>query len=599
VDIVPAQERKPDYWLGWTLLFWLAFCAWAIYSKWGAIHWFALSDTDDNMRMMQVRAMLGGQDWFDLRQYRMNPPMGADIHWSHLVDLPIAGIILLTKPFVGGIIAEKIAIAIAPLLPLAVVMTALGLAARRLIAPGAWILAGPIFLCSVMAMTYFMPTRIDHHGWQLAMLAVIMAGLSDAKAMRGGLTVGTATALSLTIGLETLPWLAIAGMSVVLHWIYSVDQAQRLRGYGLSIAGGTGIGYLLFASYANRTPRCDALTPVYLTTMVVSGALLILLSVLRIRKLNGRLGLAVGIGVIVMLFFVTAWPQCAGRPEQVSPELQRLWLDEIGEVQPIYTRSWTTILAASALILGLIGNLWSLWRNRFIPIVMAWLPIALFSVGSALMLLFQTRFAATALLFSVPGAAAIGWQIVPRLRAHSSVFVRTFGVVAAFLLVSGLGLQILAGMIPAEKVKTGRKQINKADGTCPTLTALRPIGRLPKAVIFTFVDLGPRIITVTHHDVIAGPYHRNGDAILDVHHAFRGSADTARNIITRHGATLLLICPNMSESTIYKVQNPDGFYAQIIKGKLPDWLEPVALPSGSPFQLWRVRPQASSTRDAS
>jgi hypothetical protein len=32
--------------------------------------------------MMQVRALIKGQDWFDLRQYRLNPPFGADIHWS-------------------------------------------------------------------------------------------------------------------------------------------------------------------------------------------------------------------------------------------------------------------------------------------------------------------------------------------------------------------------------------------------------------------------------------------------------------------------------------------------------------------------------------
>src|SRR3546814_9878226 len=35
----------------------------------------------------------------DLRQYRLNPPGGFDIHWSRLVDLPIAGLILLFKPF--------------------------------------------------------------------------------------------------------------------------------------------------------------------------------------------------------------------------------------------------------------------------------------------------------------------------------------------------------------------------------------------------------------------------------------------------------------------------------------------------------------------
>ena len=61
-----------------------------------------------------------------------------------------------------------------------------------------------------------------------------------------------------------------------------------------------------------------------------------------------------------------------------------------------------------------------------------------------------------------------------------------------------------------------------------TIAALAPLDRYPAQTIFTFVDLGPRLITLTHHDAIAGPYHRNGDAILDVQHAFGRSPDEAR-----------------------------------------------------------------------
>ena len=135
------------------------------------------------------------------------------------------------------------------------------------------------------------------------------------------------------------------------------------------------------------------------------------------------------------------------------------------------------------------------------------------------------------------------------------------------------------------------RAVNRANARCPSLPALAPIGRMPKATIFTFVDLSPRLITMTHHSAIAGPYHRNGEAILDVYHAFGGTAENARAIIERHGATLLLLCPNMSESTIYKARHPKGFYANLTNGKVPDWLEPVALPKGSPFLLWRVKPR--------
>ena len=47
---------------------WLVMAAWFIFASWRQIRGFGLGDTDDNMRMSQVRALLAGQDWFDLRQ---------------------------------------------------------------------------------------------------------------------------------------------------------------------------------------------------------------------------------------------------------------------------------------------------------------------------------------------------------------------------------------------------------------------------------------------------------------------------------------------------------------------------------------------------
>lgn len=592
---VPMISDSTDifsrHWLRWLLLLWILSAVGLALYRWPQISWFALGDTDDNMRMMQVRALLSGQDWYDLRQYRLNPPMGANIHWSHLVDLPIAAIILIFKPFLGGAMAEKIAIAVAPMLPLGVVFVGLGLTVRRLVAPASFIVAAAIFLCSYTALLMFMPTRIDHHGWQLAMLTLMLAGLADPKQTRGGLTVGIATALSLVIGLEMLLYLAIGGAAVGLRWIMDQDQRIRLRNYGAWLAAGVVLGFAGFASYANRVPRCDALTPVWLSVMVLAGALLVALSFIRAEKTSHRFLLAGLAGALSLGFLALVWPDCLGRPEQVSPELEKLWLANISEAKPLYKQNWPTILSVSVLLIGLFGSFWALWRERMSERGAAWASVALLSLLSALMLLWQTRAAASALMFAVPGATALGWAIIPRLRANNNMLVRVFGTTAAFMLVSGLWAQLVIGQIPNPNVATPRmKLVSKANSTCPTMPALRPIALLPKATIMTFVDLGPRLITVTHHNAIAGPYHRNGDAILDIHKIFRGQPRDARAIMQRHGATMLLICPNMSESTIYAAQNPKGFYVQLAKGQVPDWLEPVVLPARSPYKLWRVKP---------
>ena len=120
------------HWRWLAVLAWALFAAWLIYSKWSNIAGFVLSDTDDNMRMSQVRAWLnGGQGWFDLRNYKLNWPQGADMHWSRLVDLPLAGLILAGRLFLTGPQAEQFAVAIAPLLPFLLLIVALSLTVRR------------------------------------------------------------------------------------------------------------------------------------------------------------------------------------------------------------------------------------------------------------------------------------------------------------------------------------------------------------------------------------------------------------------------------------------------------------------------------------
>ncbi|MGC5254585.1 hypothetical protein, partial [Escherichia coli] len=81
-----------------------------------------------------------------------------------------------------------------PLLPLSITMLGLAFTVRRLVSPIAWPLAMLFLLGCNPTMGMYMPERIDHHGWQIAALAVTMAGLADPERRRGGLLVGGASA---------------------------------------------------------------------------------------------------------------------------------------------------------------------------------------------------------------------------------------------------------------------------------------------------------------------------------------------------------------------------------------------------------------------
>ncbi|MBD8469963.1 AcrB/AcrD/AcrF family protein [Sphingomonas sp. CFBP 8765] len=584
-----GRDLLDRHWVALTLLAWLGVAAWSLADRWGQVRWLSLGDTDDNMRLMQVRAWLDGQGWYDLRQYRMNPPAGFDIHWSRIVDLPIAGLILFFRLFTSNSWAERLACGIAPLLPLSIAMLGIGATVRRLIHPLAWPLAILFLVGATATMLMYMPERIDHHGWQLAMLSLTLAGLCDPRARRGGALVGIASAVSLSIGLELLPYAAMAGAIIALRWVWDRAEAPRLAVYALTLGGGSTLGFALFASNANQAMRCDALTPVWLSVMIAAGMLLFLLARFGPASRGVRLALAVAAGAAIVIGFALMFPQCLARPEGVSPELQRNWLNNVREAKPIYKHSWRTGVAIATLpVIGLLGALFAAWRARRRPSAIGWVAVALFITFAVLMLLWQVRAGPAAQMLAVPGGVALAWVIVPRLLGHRSMLVRVLGTAGALVIVSGFFVGIALKYVPVGKPKGYEKRVNMATGNCLRTTVLLALNKYPAQTIFTFVDMGPRLITITHHNAIAGPYHRNGAAILDVQHAFGRTPDEAHAIIKRHGATMLLLCPNAAESTNYKARSPNGFYARMAKNEVPAWLTPLPLPRNSPLRLFKV-----------
>src|SRR4051812_17445009 len=90
----------------WMPVLWLAaVIAIALPSINGGV--FDAMATDDAMRLVQVRDLIGGQGWFDLFQHRLDPP-GASMHWSRVVDVPLAALILLQRPLLGTHGAEAV-----------------------------------------------------------------------------------------------------------------------------------------------------------------------------------------------------------------------------------------------------------------------------------------------------------------------------------------------------------------------------------------------------------------------------------------------------------------------------------------------------------
>ncbi len=585
-----APELIERHWKSLVILVWLGFCAWFVFSRWSDIRFFNLGDTDDNMRIMQVRALLHGQGWFDLRQYRLNPPVGANIHWSRLVDLPIAGLILALRPILGGAAAERWAVAIAPMLPYLLLMWSVALTARRLINPRAYPLAllAVFFAGSTNGM--FMPERIDHHGWQLAFLSLGVAAIADPKRLRGGVTLGLATALSLAIGLEMMIYFAIAAAAMVGFWVIDRNERERLGAYAVSLGGGTAAAFLIFTSYANRSPVCDALSPVWLSDALLGGGLMFALNWLSPADWKRRLALAVLVALVMAAFHALTWPHCIHRLEGVSPEVEELWLSHVREARPIYRHGWRIASLVLALpVTGAIG--WGLlaWiRRAESDLIRRIVGAAAPGLAATILLFWQTRTGPAAQMMATVGAAALVWFLFPTVWKAKWSPARVLGSVLVVLAGAGAAVPLIVDFIPQEKTTPQQVAIGRANRLCNSMWGLRPVALQPKGRVFTFVDLGPRLIAVTHHDSVIGPYHRNGEQIADVMNAFRGSEAQAHTIMRKYRSDYLLICPYSSTTTIFMSETPKGFYGQLQRGQVPKWLAPVELPKDSPFRMWRL-----------
>jgi len=54
-----------------------------------------------------------------------------------------------------------------------------------------------------------------------------------------------------------------------------------------------------------------------------------------------------------------------------------------------------------------------------------------------------------------------------------------------------------------------------------------------------------------------------------------------------HGADYLVMCARMNEMLLYAQSAPNGLAAQLSRGRIPDWLQP--LPTKGPLRIYKVK----------
>ena len=521
---------------------------------------------DDWMRLFEVRDLLSGQGWYDVAQHRLDPAGGgASMHWSRLVDLPLAAAILLFGTLLPQAQAENAAIAIVPLLYLLGAMFALRAIMRRLGMAWPAVLAGlallPLF---PLLPGQFAPGSVDHHVPQ-AMLALCCAALLLNAGREAAIVAGVLAAAWVNVSLEGLPLVAALGAAYGLAYLFWSER--RLAWF----LGALAISAPLL-SLATRPvsefalPYCDILMPGHMAAFAAAALVAMALHFAPAQvRWQGRLA---GLGTIAMVSVPVALAtlgRCASDPfAQLDPLLATYWHGYITEGLPAWRQPLSVMAMLGWTLVIVLAGLRTAWR---IPMERQreWLLLGVVASAACLFSFLLLRAALVAQLLAVPFAALLLAHYLPRARALASAAPRILATVFCFVLVTPAAASALLKPIdPLFAQATMQAQVPApiAAGSCEYAR----LEALPQGHVLAPLDASPEILGRTRHTAVMASYHRNQARMRDVLAAFTGSPGKALEIARANGADYVVACLAESDLALYRTAAPGNFSNAIAAG---------------------------------
>lgn len=556
-------------------------------------------DNDDMMRMAQVRDWLSGQPYGDLDQARLGPPAGTvegarpeggtRMHWSRAADLPIAAIVVAAR---GGGAAdpERVAATLAPLLPILPLLAGLawgavgiaGLAgsSRPLVA------AGPALVMGVAWVAFanrFGPYALDHHNWQLALLASAsgLATLSLARHARGedarlpAALAGAAAAAMQAIGMEMLPLAIVLSAGLALFWAFGSEPRRHPLGpFALSFALSCLVMLVLFVP-GDRwgAVEHDVLTGRHV--LAFSGAAGVL-GVVAIATAPAaaplRLAVLAFIAVLGALLLGPVLPALLdGAYSFEDPRIFSLWLDHVSEAAPLQSRlaegrsflAFSAVPALGLVLLALATRGAGAGRSSLA------VPLSLL-LAATLLLFWQIRATAAAHVLAIPAVAAFAATLL-----RGGVAARLGGYAACLLglqPVWAIGEAVARGDVAAEHAST--------TATCRSRDAMAGLAALPPGLVVAPSNLGASIVLHTPHVALAAPYHRNVAGFSALFDTFATDLDTGRDTLGLLGARYVAVCSGAPDLALLAGAAPGGLAAALASGQTPDWLRELPAAGG-------------------
>jgi hypothetical protein len=550
-----------------------------------------LNDTDDAMRLVELRGFMAGQGWFDLHEARVQPPVGYDPHWSRLVEAGLAGVYLLFRPFVEAALAERLMRVVWPLLWLLPAIAGVAAIAWRVAGREAAVLVLLFAAIGLPAFQQFKPGRIDHHNVQIAIAVLTVAATAWSDRARWcAVAAGALTGLGLAVGFEGMPFLVLCGAAFALRYVADRAAADALRAYGWAVAASTAVFFAAEVAPAHWTLSvCDSLAINSTAAVVAGGVGLALVTAWRDAATPVRCGLVALIAIVAATVFALPEPRCLLGPYAlVDPAVHPLWLAHVREMQGLpeifaetpLTGLGLAVFPATAIVaVAVLARHGELRRD------------AGFLTASAAMLL-----AIAMSMVAVKGYAYAIWLAMPLVAAMA---LRLFAVLrlttlvprfAAGLLLTPMVLSAGAISIAEAAGLSGTDEFNHPERTaCFATKAYAPLARLPAGLMVADIDYGPFLLALTPHAVLAAPYHRLSAGIIEAHRIFASPPDAAHRIVTRIGARYVAVCGSRAPSDLTDADRDASLWGRLEAGDIPGWLVAEPVSAGQPFRIYRVR----------
>lgn len=552
-------------------------------------------DGDSLMRLQQVRDLLAGQPWFDVTQYRMNPPAGAAMHWSRLVDVPLAAAQLVLRPLLGPAGAEYAA---GVLIPLAYVAAAMALLLVVMLRLGLtrWQALGGLAVAPLFPQlpAAFAPMQIDHHAPQ-ALCALALATLLVHRARRrAAILAGVVGAGWMAISLEGLPMVVLAA---ALFGIDYVRRAERTLTWFLgSLALASAALSLATRPASEFALYCDILLPAHWAAFTLGAGLTALLQRLPGQSaLRGRIAALALVAAVCGAFAYFALGECALAPMgRLDPMVRRFWFDTVSEGLPLWRQPWPASLIAAHAALLIPAGLWAA-RRRGLDRTL-WLTLAGFAAGAALYGLFIARETMPAQLLALPFAAVLLAHLWPRARALASALARIAASLVVLLLATPAASALVAAQLSAPSPPSTPRAVAPVAARPLAPCDFHSLAALPPGLIATTYNAAPAVLVQSGHAVSVGGYHRNGAALHRSIASFTSPPDAARRLLASQGARYLAVCLDDASLAVMAGAGPDSLAAGLLAGRVPDWLMPPTGLPASRLLVFRVAGAGETSR---